>query len=265
MINPKNQWWENVFDEKYLNTYVDIVTPELTQKQIAFLRQHLQLKRGASILDLACGYGRHTIELARQGYQVIGLDYSKYFIELAKNEAKKQNVKVDFIRDDMRNLSFVNKFDAVISMFTSFGYFEDEKDNVLVLRKISRALKSKGKFLIDLNNVIWVLVRMSQQGKVDPKTGRLQTLPRTERLSNGLKVVIKEEFDPITMRWSMTRTWQEKNQQRSYKTKVRMFSLPEINNMMEQSGLQIKKVWGDFEGAPFSFESRRLVGLAQKA
>ncbi len=82
MTKSKKQWWENVFDEKYLDTYVDIVTPEFTAQQISFLLERLRLKEGAKILDLACGHGRHSIELARRGYKVTGLDFSKHFIEL---------------------------------------------------------------------------------------------------------------------------------------------------------------------------------------
>lgn len=261
----KKQWWEDSFDEKYTNTYVDIVTPELTKQQIAFLLKRLQLKKGASILDLACGHGRHAIELARRGYKVTGLDFSKHFIELARKDAREKKVEVDFVRKDMRGLSFVNKFDAIINMFTSFGYFDDEADNMLVLRKISRALKPNGKFLIDLNNTMRTLAVMSQRGKADKKTGLLKTAPRKDKLSNGLIVATKDEFDPATMRWSMTRTWKEKGKLKSYRTNVRMFSLPELKNMMEQNGLPVEKVWGDFQGSPFGFESRRLVVLARKA
>ena len=259
----KKQWWETLFDEKYLNTYVDTVTPELTKLQITFLLKRLQLKKGAEILDLACGHGRHAIELAKRGYKVTGLDFSKHFIDIAKKEAEVKGVKVNFVRGDMRNLSFVNKFDAITNMFTSFGYFDDESDNELVLRKISRALKPKGKFLIDINNGMRTLARMSQKGKTD-KAGLLRAAHK-EKLSNGLIVTTKDEFDSATMRWSMTRTWKEKGKPKSYRTNVRMFSPPELKNMMERNGLHIEKVWGDFEGAPFGFDARRLVVLARKS
>jgi len=77
----KKQWWETIFDEKYLRTYVDIVTPKLTQQQVFFLLKELRLRKGAEILDLACGYGRHAIALAKRGYHVTGLDFSRQCIE----------------------------------------------------------------------------------------------------------------------------------------------------------------------------------------
>jgi SAM-dependent methyltransferase len=264
MAKSKKQWWETLFDEKYLKTYVDSVTPGLTKQQITFLLKQLQFKKGTEILDLACGYGRHAIELAKRGCKVTGLDFSKHLIDIAKKDAKKQGVKVNFIRGDMRNLSFINKFDIIINMFTSFGYFDDESDNELVLRKISRALKPNGKFLIEINNCMRILARMSQEGKVDKKTGFLTNVKK-DKLSNGLIVTTKDEFDLATMRWSMTRTWKENGKVKSYKTNVRIFSPPELGNMMKRNGLHIEKFWGDLQGSPLGFDTRRLVVLARKA
>jgi len=264
MAKSKKQWWTTLFDEKYLKTYIDTVTPELTKRQIPFLLKYLQPKKGAEILDLACGYGRHSIELAKLGYKVTGLDFSKHFIDIAQKDAKEQEVKVNFICDDMRNLSFVNRFDAVINMFTSFGYFEDENDNELVLRKISRALKPGGKFLIEINNMVGKLARALHEGKIDRRTGFL-IIAKKDKLSNGLIVTTKDELNPATMRWSITRTWKENRKVKSYKTNVRIFSLPELGNMMKRNGLRVEKIWGDMQGSPFGFDSRRLVVLARKS
>jgi len=263
MTKSKKQWWETLFDEKYLKTYVDIITPELTKQQVSALLKLLRPKKSAEILDLACGYGRHSIELAKRGYKVTGLDFSKYFINIAKKDAKKQGVKVNFICDDMRNLSFVNKFDFVINMFTSFGYFDDESDNELVLRKISRALKPNGKFLIELNNFVSKLASALREGKIDKKNGSF-IIVKKAKLSNGLIVTTRDKFNPATMRWSLTRTWKENGKVKKYKTNVRMFSPAEICSMMKRNGLRVEKIWGDLQGSPFGIDSHRLVVLARK-
>lgn len=260
----KKQWWATLFDERYLTTYVDIVTPELTTQQISFLLKRLQLRKGAEILDLACGHGRHAIELARRGYQVTGLDFSKRFIELARKDAQAQGVRVAFIRDDMRNLSFVNKFDAIINMFTSFGYFDDESDNALVLRNVSRALKPKGKFLIDLNNAVRALALMVQDGKPGKRRGLL-VHSRKDKLSNGLIVATKHTLNPETMCWRMVRRWKENGKSKSYRTNVRLYSLPELEHLMEENSLRVEKVWGDFQGARFGPNARRMIVLARRA
>lgn len=259
----KPEWWKTLFDEKYLKTYVDAITPELTSRQVNFILKSLKLKKGAEVLDLACGYGRHAIELAKRGYAVTGVDFSQHFIRLAKREAEAQNVEVSFIQGDMLSLSFKSKFDAVISMFTSFGYFDSEEDNALVFKKVFHALKPGGKFLIDLINAVNAMIRMAVEGRKDSKTGLL-ICQRKDKLSNGLTVTTKNEYNPETMHWFMTRSWKENGKLHCYKTDVRMYMLPEVRHLMEENGLKIEKVWGDFKGAPFGIDASRMIVLASK-
>ena len=164
----------------------------------------------------------------------------------------------------MRNLASVSKFDAIINIFTSFGYFDSENDNILMLRKISRALKRNGRFLIELNNTLRTLTRMGKEGKVNKKTGLLTTI-RKNKLSNGIVVTTKDEFDSRTMRWSMSTHWKERGKMNGYKTDLRMFSLPELKHLMEENGLRVEKVWGGLDGSPFGLESPRMVLLARKS
>jgi D-alanine-D-alanine ligase len=262
-ISKQKEWWRNIFNEKYLKTYIDTVTPERTIKEANFLLKNLNLKKKDKILDLACGYGRHSIELARRGYNVTGFDFSKYFLQTARKEARKQNMKIVFVRGDMRKLPFINKFDVIINMFTSFGYFEKDKDNEIVLQKIAHALKPKGRLLIELNNITRTLSGMLQKGEIDKKTGLLTTRDKY-KLSNGLTITTKGEFNLETMHWSLRRTWREKRRIRSYKFNVRMFHLPELKHLFEENRLRIKKIWGDFDGSALKFDSRRLIILAEK-
>jgi ubiquinone/menaquinone biosynthesis C-methylase UbiE len=236
---------------------------KFTKQQIPSILERLQVKDSAEILDLACGHGRHSIELAKRGYGVTGLDFSKHFIDIAKKDAKKQGVKVDFILGDMRDLPFVNKFDAIINMFISFGYFDNESDNELVLRNVSRALKPNGRFLIETTSGIKLLTHILEKKKVDKKTGLFVNVKK-HKLSNGLVVTIKDEFNPLTFRWSMVRTWEEDGKYKNYKTNIRIFSPAELGNMMERNGLRVEKIWGDIQGSPFGFDSHRLVVLARK-
>lgn len=271
----KKEWWEGVFGEKYLKTYADIITPVKTKMQVDFLVKKLKLKKGAAILDLACGHGRHSIELAKKGFKVTGVDFSKYLIKIAQENAKNQNVDADFIRGDMRELPFKNKFDAVINIFTSFGYFNNEEDNVKVIKKISRALKPKGKFLIDLANPINLLVQLTPD-KQAKKKGLL--VSHIKELSSGIKLTTISEFNPETMVWSMKRTWKEKGKKQGYKFDMRSFTLPELRHLFKENGLIVEKVWGDFkgspsqilrskigEGKPYRFDSPRMIVLARKS
>ncbi len=89
---------------------------------------------GSKILDLACGYGRHTIPLAKMGYDMTGLDYTEKFIQMAEEKAKEENLQIEFLVGDMRKIPFENHFAGVISYFTSFGFFSDE-ENFEVLKR----------------------------------------------------------------------------------------------------------------------------------
>lgn len=94
-------WWENYFDEIYLILYKFLDEPERVKREVDFIEKALELKKGMKILDLACGQGRHAIELARRGYDVKGFDYSDYLIKVAKERAGKENLKIEFIKGDM--------------------------------------------------------------------------------------------------------------------------------------------------------------------
>jgi SAM-dependent methyltransferase len=255
-------WWVTAFDEKYVKTYVDYGTPSFTELQTSFLIEKFGLTRKSKILDLACGQGRISLELARRGHSVLGCDYSKQFIATARSTAQREGLDARFIRRDMRSLTYEYEFDAVINIFTSFGYFDDA-DNMKVLRVATRSLKPKGKLLIDINNALSVICALSKEGRKDSKTGCVTTIKETE-LSNGLKVNIREEWNPLTMRWRVTRFWTENGKSRRYEIDVRLYLLPELKYLMESSGLRCEKVFGDFGGSAFDSDSKRLIIIASR-
>jgi 2-polyprenyl-3-methyl-5-hydroxy-6-metoxy-1,4-benzoquinol methylase len=145
------EWWKEYFDEPYAKAILESFE-ERASGEVDFIEDVLSLPGNAKILDLCCGLGRHSIELAKRGYKVTGVDVTGDYLETARNKTKKREVKIDFIESDMRDISFNKKFDAVINMFTSFGFFEEENDNFKVLKNVSNALKPGGKFLIDVIN-----------------------------------------------------------------------------------------------------------------
>lgn len=222
----------------------------------------LCLEKGARILDLACGPGRHSVALARYGYQVVGLDLSGELLRMAQSEAFRQGCRVSFVQGDMRELCFAHEFDAVINVFTSFGYFDEEKDNLRVLNNVARALRQNGRFLIDLNNCLRTVARMGREGQPDRKTGRL-TLTETEKLSDGFVVTARQSFDFVTMRWLVERTWEENGRPYSLISNIRLYALPELIHLMNESGLRVEAVWGDFDCSSFGVGSRRLIILCR--
>ena len=261
MIKTKD-WWKSYFSDQYLKLYVDIASQSNTSGQVSFLVKNLNLKN-KKILDLACGYGRHSIALAKKGYDVTGIDYSKRFIEIAESEALKQKTRATFLAGDIRRLNFKNKFDLVINMFNSFGYFDDESDNLLTLENIIKALKPNGRFFLDLNNTARLFLSVAVKGKLNKKKGLLVT-SRKDKLSNGLVVTVKNEFDLINMSCEMIRSWKEKNKNSISRAKIRLYTFPEIKLMLESVGFRVIKVWGDLDGSPFATMSKRMMILAEK-
>jgi len=110
----------------------------------------LGIEPGAHVLDLCCGVGRHSLELARRGFQVTGVDRTRPYLDRAARQAEAEGLKVEFVQSDMRDFCRPDAFDAVVNLFTSFGYFEDPEDDCQVALNMYRSLKSGGVFLIDM-------------------------------------------------------------------------------------------------------------------
>lgn len=213
---------------------------------------------GAEILDLACGYGRLSIPLARRGYRVTGFDFSEPFLDLARREAGASGVDVTFVRGDMRHLDFEDRFDAVLNIFTSFGYFETTEEDLGVLRRIRRGLKEGGALLLDFVNAPRVIGRLQDRGQVDEATGEL-VVESVETLSNGLEVHQVDRLDADARRWRMRRWWAEEGRERSYDTDIRMYHPAELQELMRKAGLEVAEVWGDFDANPYREDSPRVV------
>ena len=148
-------WWRNIFNQLYLKTDSDVVADQnITKQEILLFSQFLNLNKEDKILDLCCGQGRHSMELARHGFKYVeGLDRSNYLIQKAKTYAKKENLNVKFKEGDARKLPYQNdSFDVVMILGNSFGYFETIQDDVRVLKEVFRVLKPWGRLLIDVSD-----------------------------------------------------------------------------------------------------------------
>ncbi|MBN2541483.1 methyltransferase domain-containing protein [bacterium] len=151
----KADWWRHIFNANYLRTDGDVVEDEeITRMEVDVIISALGLSKDMQILDLCCGQGRHTLELASRGYtNVFGLDRSHYLINRARKLSKQLGLNVQFREGDARKFRFNNDtFDAIIIAGNSFGYFESSKDDRRVIEEVKRALKPGGKLLIDITN-----------------------------------------------------------------------------------------------------------------
>ncbi len=159
-IQVDDNWWQDLFDEIYLITDARSICDEkLTSQEVDFLEEMLDLNKSASILDLCGGHGRHSLELSRRGFKdVTVLDYSRYLIDLGGEKAKEEKLNTIFIQGDARNTGLPEKrFQFIIIMASSFGYFADEEQNKQILSEAFRLLTPKGTLLLDLPDRDYVL------------------------------------------------------------------------------------------------------------
>ena len=141
-------WYEEFFGEDYVRFHLrgGEWLEERTGPQCDFVVSALELQPGARVLDLCCGQGRHSVELAQRGYNVTGFDLSEYLLGLARTKAEKLGVEVEFVRGDMRELPWESEFDAVVNLWTAFGYLESDEEDERVLRSVGAALRPGGQF-----------------------------------------------------------------------------------------------------------------------
>lgn len=126
---------------------------EDTENQVDFIIKTLKLTGKERILDLACGYGRHSLSFARKGYPVVGVDIIPEYIDDAKKAAKAESLNADFMNEDIRNVRFENEFDVVLNLADgAIGYLETDEENLKIFDVVSRALKSGGKHFMDICN-----------------------------------------------------------------------------------------------------------------
>ncbi len=151
----RKPWYEEFFDDDYLRT-LPYMTEAVTAKEAAYLAERLQLPEKARILDVGCGYGRHAIELARSGHEVTGLDTSLPLLIKAAEITREAGVEVNFMHQDMREMTFTDEFDGAYCVMTSFGYFDDDT-NYDVLQRVYRAIRPGGRFFLEVINRDFIL------------------------------------------------------------------------------------------------------------
>lgn len=238
-------WYKKSFGEDYLLIYRHR-SREQAKQEINRLIQWLHLTTDDHILDLCCGSGRHAISLAEAGYHVIGIDLSKTLLRKAIQDA--QGLPVYFVHGDMRKLPFVDQsFEVVLNLFTSFGYFEKNECNLEVLKEIYRVLKPHGRFCIDFLNEQYL---------------RRNLVPESKRMIDDTLIhevrEIKGDSVIKTLRIA------DAERERVYFERVKMYTKAEMIAMLKQAGLTVDRIYGDFQGQPYSDDSERMILVGHK-
>jgi len=138
-----------------------------TERTVSEIKRALTMLRpqgGERILDLACGTGRHSLELVRQGFSVVGVEIGEELVEIARRDAAEQGLEVEFVQGDLRELDYEGEFDIVLNLNDgAVGYFETDEENHRTFEVISRALKPGGQNLIQVPNVLYARARLPQR------------------------------------------------------------------------------------------------------
>ena len=245
-------WYDGYFEGEWLDHVALREPPERTQQQVEFLIDKLELEVGASVLDLACGHGRISIELAQRGYRVTGLDLSPRSLALARGTAEQHGLEIEWVHADMREIPAAARFDAVVNVFTSFGYFDADDENQRVLDGVAHALAPGGRFLIDVVN----LLGLSQRYR--------ETI--WEELDDGVLFLQAHSFDLLAGRNRSVWRFPHPDGRRSELAhSVRGYAPHELAAMLARARLGVIGAWGGFDGSELSMDSWRTILVARVA
>jgi SAM-dependent methyltransferase len=209
----------------------------------------LKINPGAYVLDLCCGPGRHSLELARRGFRVVGVDRTSKYIEEARKQAEAQGLNVEFLQEDMRNFCRPETYDAALNLYTSFGYFENPEEDRQVLKNVYSSLKKGGKLVIDVMGKE-VLARIFRERDWHEEDGIIFLEER--KLSNG--------WSRIQNRWIMIKGEERKE----FTFSLRLYSGEELSLLLSESGFNSVELFGDLSRMPYDHTAKRLVALAIK-
>ena len=250
-MSASQSWFQSfVIRGRYAEQLAQIPS-ERSEAEACFIVRALALPRGAHILDLACGVGRHAVILGQRGYRVTGIDLDSAALAIAAARAKKLGVTLELHQADMRDIPFEGQLDAVISIFSSFGYYDGDQEDMQVLAAVARALMPGGRLLIDLVNRESVFRDYSER---DWRTG-----------PDGEVIITKYELDLRTSRHTVTESFLHPGGQRSERWHgFRFYTLTELIRNLNEVGFVVVQTWGDFKGSPYTLESGRMIVLAEK-
>lgn len=267
--NKSKYWWENkggFFGQNYiqgdnsLTGYIPNKSEKLEDRTVREVKGVIRLLKpslGAKILDVPCGYGRHSIALAKQGYKVTGIDINEIHLRYAKNSTIDEKNNMNFIKGDMKKIdsALYNKYDAVINMFYSFGFFHAENENLQTMKEFYHTLKLGGKLLIHTD------VSPEMISNNTTYTDQIRTL------ENNKKLVILESYNKKNKRmegsWEITDASGKVIHPRAFYS-VRIYTKNEFTEMAHNCGFTNINFYGSFSGEKFSTNSNEMIMIAEK-
>lgn len=240
----KNEWFASWFDTSYYHSLYKNRDEQEAKEFIVNLVNDLGLQKKQTVLDLACGKGRHSITLNELGMNVQGVDLSSNSIKTAQLS---QNESLSFSVQDMRKAFTSNEFEVVFNLFTSFGYFDNMNDNLEVIKAIKTMLKKDGTLVIDFMNSSKVISNL---------------VPSEVKTEDNIEFNITREYDGKHIFKHIK--FNDNNQNHHYTERVQALKYIDFKNLLEEVGFDIVKTFGDFKLNPFNEKtSDRLILIAK--
>ncbi|MDR3667122.1 MAG: class I SAM-dependent methyltransferase [Ignavibacteriaceae bacterium] len=242
------EWFEDWFNSKeYLDVYQHRNEAD-AKRLFELIISNIQIPQNGKVLDLACGSGRHSLLFASKGFDVTGVDLSDNLLKVAILAADKEKLDIKFIKADLRHIRLKEKYDLVVNLFTSFGFFDNDEDNFAIFKTASDLLIPGGFFVFDFLNSSFIennLVRESREDK------QLEKIIQKRRIEGDR--VIKD----IIIHYNGT--------VKTFYESVKLYRQEELYKSIQDNGLAIKKTFGDFSGHDFKeTTSPRIIIIAQK-
>ena len=244
-------WYVHSFGREYLELYPHRDDAE-ARADVQAIIELIDPPKDEPLLDLGCGAGRHLAALHRAGFRhIVGLDLSSELLEIAAERlAEAGEGGIELVNADMAHIPYEEYFGTVLSLFTSFGYFERDEDNAAVFAAVRKAAVPGARFLIDYMNRDWVIANLVGREEKDV-AGRRVRIER--RLAAGRRRVEKT-----------TRVLGPEGEQKTYHESVRLYSPLEVGKMLEAEGFVNVRRYGSLRGAPHHSESPRLILVGEK-
>jgi len=241
-------WFEEWFDSPLYEKLYSNRDEKDAASLADLIEEVIPVSAYRNVLDLGCGRGRHSITLAQRGYQVTGIDLSNKAIEKAKRIAGQKNLNnVKFFVRDMRD-PLPKQFDAIVNLFTTFGYFLEDEENRRVLRNTGKMLNQGGILFLDYLNPHYV-----EKNLVPSESGMYENLTYnvTRQIKDGM-VFKTIQFSDDSL-----------DEPVKYRERVKLYDLEWFRDVLTDSGYDIIETYGNYEGSPFLVESPRMIIVAK--
>lgn len=243
-----NNWFETWFNHPlYLQVYSHRDDAD-AKKLLNLVLPQTGLSPSSNVLDLACGAGRHAILLAELGFHVTGLDLAENLLAVARKDAENKSLKIDFSRGDMRYFHFPKPFQGIFNLFTSFGYFDDDRENFSVFKTVADHLEPGGVFVFDYLNGPFI---------------RWNLVPQDEKMVNGTRIFQQRRIEGNTVKKRVLLEHKDLGKL-EFEESVKLYDPSLIERVLLTFNLKVVYTAGDFDGSQLSEQSPRMILVARK-